>query len=85
MIRPVNEYPGVRVPIDERVPGQQNERPGTVNVPGRIAVVINNSRLALISAAMKACTLRVVALLQSATETGHSSGRQGVGAVERAR
>jgi len=40
--RPVN----ARVPIDERVPGQQNESPGTVNVPGRIAIVINNSRLA---------------------------------------
>jgi len=53
MSRPVNGYPDV----DERVPGQQNERPGTVNVPGRIAVVINNSRLALISAATKACTL----------------------------
>jgi len=85
IIRPVNGYPGVRVPVDERVPRQQSERPGTVNVPDRITVVINNSRLALISAATKACTLRVVALLQSATETGHSSGRQGVGAVERAR
>ena len=82
MTRPVNGYPGVRVPVDEQVPGQQNERLGTVNVPGRIAVVINNSWLALISAATKACTLRVVALLQSATETSHSSGRQGVGAVE---
>ena len=78
-------YPGVRVPVDERVPGQQNERPGTVNVQGRTAVVINNNWLDLISAATKACTFRVVALLQSATETGHSSGRQGVGAVERAR
>ena len=78
-------YPGVRVPNDERVPGQQNERPGIVSIPGTTAVVINTSRLALISAAKKACTFRVVALLQSATETGHSSGRQGVGAVERAR
>jgi len=61
----------------------ENERPGIVNVPGTTAVVINTSRLALISAAMKACTFRVFALLQ--TETGHLSGRQGLGAVERAR
>jgi len=52
---------------------------------GTTAVVINTSRLALISAAKKACTFRVVVLLQSATETGHLSGRQGVGVVERAR
>ena len=58
---------------------------GIVNVPGTSAVVINTSRLALISTATKACTFHVVALLQSATETGHSSGRQGVDAVERAR
>jgi len=82
MTRPVNGYPGVRVPVRQLVPGQQNERTGTVNVPDRIAVVINNSRLALISAATKACTFRVVALLKSATETGHSSGRQGVGGRE---
>jgi len=52
------------------VPG----RPGIVNVPGTTAVVINTSRLALIFAAMKTCTFSAVALLQSATVTGHSSG-----------
>ena len=81
--RPVNGYPGIPVPDDERVPGQYNET--QVNVPGTTAVVINTSRLALISAATKACTFRVVALLQSATKTGHSSWRQEVGVVERAR
>jgi len=51
-------------------------------VLGRTSVVINTSRLALISAATKACTFREVSLLQSAAETGHSSGRQGVGGRE---
>ena len=46
---------------------------GTVGPP----VVINTSRLAKISPAMKSCTYRVVVALMSATEASHLSGRQG--------
>jgi len=59
--------------------------PGIVNVTSRTAVLINTSRLALICDATNTCSFSGIALLQSAAETGHSSGRQGVGAVERAR
>jgi len=48
-------------------------------------VVINTSRLAKISAAMKSCTYRVIVALLSATEASHLSGRQGADEVGTAR
>jgi len=42
MVRPVNGYPGVRVPVRQRVPGQWNVRPGIVYVSGRTPVVITS-------------------------------------------
>jgi len=56
-------------------------RVGTVGPP----VVINTSRLAKISPAMKSCTYHVVVALLSATEASHLSGRQGADEVGRAR
>ena len=38
--------------------------------------VVNTSRLAKISAAVKSCTFRVVVASLSATEASHLSGRQ---------
>jgi len=63
-------YPGSKI----------SARVGTVGPP----VLINTSRLAKISAAMKSCTPRVVVALRSATEASHLSGRQGADEVGRA-
>jgi len=57
IIRAVNGYPGVWVPVEQRVPGSKiSTRVGMVGPP----VVINTSRLAKMSAAMKSCTYSVV-------------------------
>jgi len=53
---------------------------GTVGPP-----VVNSSRLAKISAAMKFCTFCVVVTLLTATEASHLSGRHGADEVGRAR
>jgi len=47
--------------------------------------VVNTSRRAKISAAVKSCTFRVVVAWLSATEASHLSGRQGADEVGRAR
>ena len=61
-------------PLSNGYPGSKiSARVGRVGPP----VVINTSRLAKISAAMKSCTPRVVVALLSATEASHLSGRQG--------
>jgi len=57
-----NAYPGGRI----------SAWVGVVESP-----VVNISRLAKISAAVKSCTFRVVVALLSATEASHLSGRQG--------
>ena len=68
-------------PLSNGYPGSKiSARVGRVGPP----VVINTSRLAKISAAMKSCTPRVVVALLSATEASHLSGRQGADEVGRA-
>jgi len=70
------------VNVEQRVHGHKiSARVGTVGPP----VVINTSRLANISAAMKFCTFHVIVALLSATEASHLSGRQGADEVGRAR
>ena len=77
VIRPVIGHPGVRVLVDERVPGQQNECPGIANVPGRTAVVINNSRLALQQRLAHSMELRYYSLQQKLAIRG-AGGREWV-------
>ena len=61
-------------PIEQRVPDSKiSAQVGTVGPP----VIMNTSRLAKISAAMKSCTPRIIVALLSATEARHLSGRQG--------
>ena len=60
--------------------GRISARVGVANPP-----VVNTSRLAKTSAAVKSCIFCVVAILLSATEASHLSGRQGADEVGRAR
>jgi len=52
---------------------------GKISARVRVAEppVVNTSRLAKISAAVKSCTFRVVVALLSGTEASHFSSRQG--------